>query len=63
MSYAVKEFNGKYNILEKASETVIELETNEKNARDLCRKLNLGAGFNGWTPTFVAEKMKTPEEA
>jgi hypothetical protein len=63
MSYTVKEMNGKYNILEKTSETVIELETSEKNARDLCRKLNLGSGFNGWTPAFVAEKMKTSEEA
>jgi hypothetical protein len=63
MSYTVKEMNGKYNILEKNSDTIIELETSEKNARDLCRKLNLGSGFNGWTPAFVAEKMKTPEEA
>jgi hypothetical protein len=63
MSYTVKEMNGKYNILEKVSETIIELETNEKNARDLCRKLNLGSGFNGWTPAFVAEKMKITEEA
>ena len=63
MSYTVKEMNGKYNILEKSSETIIELETNEKAARDLCRKLNLGSGFNGWTPSFVAEKMKTKEEA
>jgi hypothetical protein len=63
MSYTVKEMNDKYNILEKTSETVIELETNEKAARDLCRKLNLGSGFNGWTPSFVAQKMRTTEEA
>jgi hypothetical protein len=62
MSYVVKEVNGKFNILEKESETLIELECDEKHARDVCRKLNLGSGFNGWTPSFVAEKRKIPEE-
>ena len=58
MSYAVKLDNGQYDIIEKETNTVIQLEIKEKAARDICRKLNLGAGFNGWTPDFVAYKLK-----
>jgi hypothetical protein len=58
MSYTVKEVNGKFNIFEKDSQILIELECDENKARDMCRKLNLGSGFNGWTPIFIAEKLK-----
>jgi hypothetical protein len=57
MSYSVKPSENGYDIFEKESETLIELKVNEKDARDFCRKLNLGSGFNGWTPTFVASKF------
>jgi hypothetical protein len=57
MSYSVKKANSAYNILEKESNTIIELTDDEKRARDICRKLNLGSGFNGWTPEFVASKF------
>lgn len=58
MSYSVKQnYNGKYDLYEKESETIIELSKNETDIRSICRKLNLGAGFNGWTPLFVAKKM------
>ena len=30
------------------------LKYGEKKIRDLCRKMNLGAGFNGFTPDFFA---------
>lgn len=63
MSYVVKETHGKFNILEKDSNIVIEMEYDEKSARDICRKLNLGSGFNGWTPPFIAEKYKVTEGA
>lgn len=61
MSYAVRENNGKFNILEKDSDVIIELEAEEKIARDICRKLNLGSGFNGWTPPFLASKIRVKE--
>lgn len=57
MSYSVKETEGTYVILEKDSETTIEIKGDEKKARDVCRKLNLGSGFNGWTPSFLARSM------
>lgn len=55
MSYYVKENEGAYDIVEKDTDTVIDLKTNEKRARDICRKMNLGAGFNGFTPLFFAD--------
>jgi hypothetical protein len=54
MSYrVVKDANG-YNIYEKYSDVTIILDKEEKEARDMCRKLNLGSGFAGWTPGFIA---------
>lgn len=54
MSYKVQENNGTFDIVESKTSVVITLKTNEKRARDLCRKLNLGTGFNGFTPDFFA---------
>ena len=63
MSYAVKENNGSFDIYEKNSDVLIELKSEEKRAKDLCRKLNLGSGFNGWTPMFFAVKYNAKGEA
>lgn len=54
MSYKVKKSETGYDIIEKETDVVINLEYNEKKARDLCRKMNLGSGFNGFTPDFFA---------
>jgi len=60
MSYSVVQSakNPIYDIIEKNTETKIELSYNEKDARQVCRKLNLGGGFNGFTPIFFAVKFK-----
>lgn len=65
MGYHLKETNGTFDIIEKETDTTISLTTSEQRARDLCRKLNLGSGFDGWTPTFFAEfkGMLTDEAA
>lgn len=63
MSYALKKSDNVYNIYEKGSDVTIELELDEKKAKDLCRKLNLGSGFNGWTPMFFATKHEVVEGA
>jgi hypothetical protein len=59
MSYSViKNDKNLYDIFEKDSEVVIEVcKHDEDEARSVCRKLNLGSGFNGWTPEFVAKRM------
>jgi hypothetical protein len=60
MSYSVVKTDGDvYNLLEKDSGTVIDLNAQEDAARSLCRKLNLGSGFAGWTPEFMAKKLFT----
>ena len=58
MSYSViKNDLGTYDLIEKDSETVIEVgNKREDETRSICRKLNLGAGFVGWTPRFFARK-------
>lgn len=56
MSYSVKKGDVGYNILEKETDVLIELEKTEKETRDICRKMNLGSGFNGWTPNFFIKK-------
>jgi hypothetical protein len=60
MSYSVLKTNDIYDLHEKNSGTIIQLhETDENRVRSMCRKLNLGSGFNGWTPEFVAKKLLT----
>jgi hypothetical protein len=56
MSYKVIANGTGYDIYEKDSDIILELKTSEENARNLCRKMNLGSGFNGWTPPFFAVK-------
>lgn len=62
MSYSVQKGEVGYNILEKDTNVLIELERSERQTRDLCRKMNLGSGFNGWTPTFFTLKLLREEE-
>lgn len=59
MSYSViKNDKNLYDIFEKDTGCVIEVKKpDEKEARSLCRKMNLGSGFDGWTPDFVAKCM------
>jgi len=59
MSYSVIRNNlGKYDLFEKDSNNTIEIGiTQETEARSICRKLNLGSGFAGWTPEFIASKF------
>jgi hypothetical protein len=57
MSYRVVESNTGYDVIEKETEVVIKLAADEKVAKDVCRKLNLGSGFSGWTPMFFAGKI------
>jgi hypothetical protein len=58
MSYSViKNEKNLYDIFERGSDIVIEIsKKDESEARSVCRKMNLGSGFNGWTPEFVAKR-------
>lgn len=62
MSYTVKKTEDGYGILEKNTDVLIELKCSETEARDLCRKMNLGSGFNGWTPPFFSHRVNAVYE-
>lgn len=59
MSYYVKQTDGAFNIIEKDSELLMTSTRNEKEANKMCRSLNLGSGFNGFTPAFFCYVYKT----
>lgn len=63
MSYTVKNIEQSFHILEKETDTVIQLPHDEKSVREICRKLNLGSGFSGWTPSFFAETYTKRSQA
>ena len=52
MGYRINENNGSYEIIEKGSELVVAARPEKDAAVKLCRSLNLGSGFDGFTPTF-----------
>lgn len=52
MSYYVKKTEASFDIVEKESDFVLKTTDDESIAKKLCRSLNLGAGFNGYTPQF-----------
>lgn len=52
MSYQVFEAKGTYDIVEKETGLVVATKHQRHDATKTCRALNLGAGFNGFTPTF-----------
>jgi hypothetical protein len=43
-------------IYETRTEQIIYANTTKNSVRKLMRKLNLGGGFDGWSPTFFAIK-------
>lgn len=45
-----------YKIIEKDTELQIYETVSYDKTRSMCRSLNLGAGFNGWTPSFFTTK-------
>lgn len=55
MTYRCRKYNEVYRVIEKDTDLVVTVLNDKQEARDLCRSLNLGGGFNGFTPTFFAE--------
>lgn len=58
MTYRVVKEDKEYQVVEKDTQLVVRSVRREKVARELCRDLNLGAGFNGWTPRFFCNSLK-----
>jgi hypothetical protein len=51
-----------YDVLEETTGQVIKSFAGDRfsDARAFMRHLNLGGGFDGWTPTFLLKKIKIP---
>jgi hypothetical protein len=60
MGYKMNEKDGLFEIVEKGSELVVAVRKGKEDATKLTRSLNLGAGFDGFTPTFFT--LKYPED-
>jgi len=56
MNYKIVQMNNKWAVIEIRTELIINYYTTRDAARKVVRRLNLGAGFNGWSPPFFTKK-------
>lgn len=57
-SYKIIENNNSFNIWETSTNQLIKTFIDKLEARKFLRHLNLGGGFDGWTPTFFLNTSK-----
>lgn len=53
MPYVVKSTNNRHMVVEKRSSLIMKTFSNKSQAREFCVHLNLGNGFEGWSPSFM----------
>lgn len=66
VNYKVLNYTADINAIHSVYADVVEVNTGHKireglsvdKARELCRGLNFGKGFDGWTPAFFLEKCE-----
>ena len=58
MAYTVQKRQRDHVVMDKQSRRPIIKQRKEGDARDICRSLNLGGGFNGRIPDFFLNVMK-----
>ena len=57
MNYKLVENKGKFFVFEKPTmQKISKTYDTKEEARSFLRHLNLGGGFDGWTPAFMTEK-------
>ena len=47
-----------YEVVETGTQQVIKSDMTKDAAKALCRHMNFGGGFDGWTPAFFLEKRE-----
>lgn len=47
-----------YEVVETGSRLVIRSGMRQDEAKAICRHLNFGGGFDGWTPEFFLQPLK-----
>ena len=58
MSYTVKQNGVLHEVIERGTNLIVAVKKDNEGARKLARTLNLGGGFNGFTPLFFCYKYK-----
>lgn len=51
-----------YEVVENGTRQVIKTDLSHNQAKALCRHLNFGGGFDGWTPPFFLQKIALSED-
>lgn len=59
MNYKIVSNSGNFDVIENMTEQTVRSFTDQKEARKLLRHLNLGGGFDGWSPSFMIRDMST----
>lgn len=55
LNYKIIDNQGVFDILETTTDQIVKSFSDNQEARKLLRHLNLGGGFEGWTPTFFLQ--------
>lgn len=63
MPYKTIEVNGEFHVTESDTDLVMMKTKQKDEARKVARSLNLGAGFNGFTPTFFTYDYSQTKKA
>jgi hypothetical protein len=58
MNYSIVNVDDMFAVKETATEQIIKTFKTKEKARKLMKHLNLGGGFDAWTPTFIVRKIK-----
>ena len=62
MSYTVKQNGVLHEVIERGTNLIVANKNDNEGARKLARSLNLGSGFNGFTPSFFCYKYEMPTD-
>jgi hypothetical protein len=57
MNYKVVKDNFGYNVLETGTDQIMKVCESQEEAKKLMKHLNLGGGFDGFTPSFIVSKV------
>lgn len=62
LNYVIEGYYTMFNVVETSTQQVIRTCPLYSDAKALLRHLNLGGGFDGWTPTFMLKNFSIPKE-
>lgn len=57
LPYKVLQVEDKFIVKEMTTDQLIAEYTDQKDAKKHCKDLNLGGGFDGFTPQFATKKL------